>query len=99
MSLGEYRWLTVSAPDGSADIELVLEPNANPVGKSYQMGLFEQGIPATAFFADDVDAEYERLVGLGVKFTLEPQEMPWGKYAILDDGCGNLIQLQQVDNG
>jgi glyoxylase I family protein len=98
VTMGEYRWLTVTAPDGSADIELVLEPNANPAGKTFQSAIKEQGIPATAFFTDDLDAEYERLVGLGVTFTKEVTEFPWGKMAILDDTCGNLIQLQQVNS-
>jgi len=93
---GDYRWLTMIAPAGSSDIELVLEPNQNPTGKAYQTALYEQGIAATAFFTDDFDAGYERLVGLGVRFVGEPKEEPWGKYAVLDDTCGNLIQLQQV---
>ena len=96
VSAGDYRWLTVIAPVGSPDIELVLEPNQNPAGKTYQTALHEQGIPATAFFTDDFYADYERLVGLGVRFVEEPKEEPWGKYAVLDDTCGNLIQLQEV---
>jgi predicted enzyme related to lactoylglutathione lyase len=59
--------------------------------------LREQGIPITSFFSNDLDADYERLVGLGVTFTKELNEMPWGKFAILDDTCGNLVQLQQVN--
>ena len=82
---------------GSTDIELVLEPNANPASKSYQESLREQGIPITAFTSNDLDADYQRLVGGGVTFTTELTEMPWGKFAILDDTCGNLVQLQQVD--
>jgi len=75
----------------------VLEPNAKPASKSYQEALREQGIPIIAFFSTDLDADYERLVALGVTFTRELTEMPWGKFAILDDICGNLVQLQQVD--
>ena len=97
VSQGDYRWLTVTAPDGSSDVELVLEPNANPASKSYQESLREQGIPITSFFSNDLDADYERLAGLAVTFTKELTEMPWGKFAILDDTCGNLIQLQQVN--
>ena len=96
VSQGEYRWLTVTAPQGSPDVELVLEPNANPASKSYQESLREQGIPITAFYSDDLDADYERLAGEGVTFRTELTEMPWGKFAILDDTCGNLVQLQQV---
>ena len=94
---GDYRWLTVTAPEGSSEVELVLEPNANPASRSYQESLREQGIPITAFFSTDLDTDYKRLVALGVTFTREPTEMPWGKYAILDDTCGNLVQLQQVN--
>jgi predicted enzyme related to lactoylglutathione lyase len=94
---GDYRWLTVMAPEGSPEIELVLEPNANAASKSYQESLREQGIPITAFSSSDLDADYERLVGLDVTFTKELTDMPWGKFAILDDTCGNLVQLQQVN--
>ena len=94
---GDYRWLTVTAPEGSPEVELVLEPNANPASRSYQESLREQGIPITAFFSTDLDTDYERLVALGVTFTKELTDMPWGKFAILDDTCGNLVQLQQVN--
>ena len=93
---GAFRWLTVTAPEGSPDVELVLEPNANPASKSYQESLREQGIPITAFHSDDLDADYRKLAGLGVEFPKDLTEMPWGKFAILDDTCGNLVQLQQV---
>lgn len=96
VSQGDYRWLTVTAPEGSPNIELLLEPNANPASKSYQESLRSQGIPITAFFSDDLEADYERLVTLGVTFQKELTNMPWGKFAILDDTCGNLVQLQQV---
>jgi predicted enzyme related to lactoylglutathione lyase len=75
----------------------VLEPNANTASQSYQASLREQGIPITAFLSDDLDADYERLVGFGVTFTKELTDMPWGRYAILDDTCGNLVQLQQLN--
>lgn len=96
VSQGDYRWLTVTASAGSPNIELLLEPNANPASKSYQESLRSQGIPITAFFSDDLEADYERLVTLGVTFPKELTNMPWGKFAILDDTCGNLVQLQQV---
>jgi len=95
---GDYRWLTVTAPEGSPEVELVLEPNANPASKGYQQSLREQGIPITAFFSTDLDADCERLVALGVTFTKELTDMPWGRFAILDDTCGNLVQLQQVNS-
>jgi glyoxylase I family protein len=97
VSQGDFRWLTVTAPEGSPDVELVLEPNANPASKSYQQSLLEQGIPITAFLSSDLDADYERLVDFGVTFTTAFTDMPWGKFAILDDTCGNLVQLQQVN--
>ena len=71
VSQGDYRWLTVTAPEGRPDVELVLEPNANPASQSYQESLREQGIPITAFFSNDLGADYERLVALGVTFTKE----------------------------
>jgi uncharacterized glyoxalase superfamily protein PhnB len=78
VSQGDYRWLTVTAPEGNPDVELVLEPNANPASKSYHESLRKQGIPITAFFSNDLDADYERLVALGAMFTKELTEMPWG---------------------
>src|SRR5688500_16515596 len=65
---GPFRWITVVSPEGPADVELVLEPNANPAGKTFQEALFNQGIPLTAFEVDDVQAEYQRLKALGVVF-------------------------------
>lgn len=95
--VGEFRWLTVSALNGSSDIELVLEPNNNPAASTYQQSIYEQGIPATALFCDDVESEFDRLTALGVKFVKPATEMPWGSFAVLDDTCGNLIQIQQVN--
>ena len=94
---GPYRWLTVVSPDDKNGTELVLEPNDNPVAKTYQKAIFEQGIPATSFGVSNVQAEYERLKKLGVKFTKEPTEVMKGvTIAVLDDTCGNLIQIQQT---
>jgi glyoxylase I family protein len=91
--VGEYRWLTMVSPEGPDNIELSLEPNANPVGKTYQDGLFAQGIPATAFEVDDVAAEHRRLKALGVTFTQDPTPMGPVTIAVCADTCGNLIQL------
>ena len=91
--LGEHRWLTVVSPEGPDDLELSLEPNANPVGKTFQEGIFKQGIPATAFEVDDLDAECQRLRGKGVVFTQEPTRMGPVTIAVCSDTCGNLIQL------
>lgn len=93
---GEYRWITVVSPEGPDDIELVLEPNANPAAKTYQQALFSQGIPLTAFEVTDLEAEVERLKGHQVAFTKEPTTAGPVKIAVFSDTCGNLIQLYQV---
>jgi glyoxylase I family protein len=93
--VGEYRWITVVSADGHPDVELALEPNANPVGRTFQEGLFKQGIPATAFEVDDIDREYQRLKTLGVVFTQEPTRQGPIAIAVCADTCGNLIQLYQ----
>ena len=92
---GEYRWITVESADGHPDVELSHEPNANPVGKTFQEGLFKQGIPATAFEVDDIDHEYQRLKTLGVVFVQEPTRQGPITLAVCADTCGNLIQLYQ----
>lgn len=92
--MGEFAWLTVVAKDRD-DLELSQEPNANPIGKTFQEGLFKQGIPITAFEVDDIDAEYARLKALGVVFQREPAQAGPVKFAALSDTCGNWIQLYQ----
>ena len=92
--VGEFRWLSVVSPEGG-DTELSLEPNANPIARTYQEALFEQGIPINAFEVDDVDEEYRRLSDLGVAFTTEPTQAGDVKLAVLVDTCGNLIQIYQ----
>ncbi|MGH3310469.1 MAG: VOC family protein [Streptomyces sp.] len=91
--LGEDRWLTVVSPEDPDGTELLLEPNGHPAVKPYTAALVEDGIPAAAFAVDDVRAEYERLRELGVHFTQEPLEMGPVTTAVLDDTCGNLIQI------
>lgn len=93
---GEFKVLTVVSPEGSDDIELLLEPNDNPVASTYQQGIFEQGIPQASFATDDVQAEFERLSRLGVRFTMEPTTAGGIVQAVLNDTCGNLIHLYQV---
>jgi catechol 2,3-dioxygenase-like lactoylglutathione lyase family enzyme len=95
LPVGVYRWITVVSPEGPDDLELVLEPNANPAAQTYQKALFDQKIPLTAFEVDDLAAEVRRLKGLGVAFTLEPTPMGAVSIAVLSDTCGNLIQLYQ----
>jgi len=92
--MGEYRWLTVVAPDGG-DTELVLEPNAHAASKAFQEAIKADGIPATAFFSDDIRAEVEQLKVKGVEITTEPTEAGGVTIAAFDDTCGNLIQLVQ----
>ncbi|ACZ86998.1 VOC family protein [Streptosporangium roseum] len=94
--LGDARWLTVASPAGPDGVELLLEPNGNPIAKTYQQGLFEAGIPATTFAVDDIHAEYARMAGLGVVFTAEPVEAGQVTSVVFDDTCGNLIGLHQV---
>src|SRR5262247_3766332 len=88
--VGAYRWITVVSPEGPDDLELALEPNANPVGKTFQEGIFKQGVPATAFEVDDIHAEFKRLKSLGVAFTQEPHNAGPVSIAICADTCGNL---------
>jgi hypothetical protein len=87
------RWLTVVSPDEPDGIELLLEPAGHPAVKPYRDALVQDGIPLAQFAVADVRAEYERLRGLGVRFTQEPLEMGPVTTAVLDDTCGNLIQL------
>ena len=96
MPAGENRWLTVVSPEGSPDTELLLEPNSHAAAKAYQEAIYGDGIPITSFASADVQAEYERLTGLGVHFHTEPTEMGPVTIAVFDDTCGNLIQMHQV---
>ena len=91
--VGEARWLTVVAPDDPDGPELLLEPDAHPAAKPFKAALVEDGTPATSFAVDDVQAEFQRLQGLGVQFTQEPVEMGAVTTAVFDDTCGNLIQI------
>uniref|UniRef100_A0AAU3H1U0 VOC family protein n=1 Tax=Streptomyces sp. NBC_01401 TaxID=2903854 RepID=A0AAU3H1U0_9ACTN len=92
--LGEYRWLTVVSPDDPDGTELALEPDSgHPAAKPYKTALAADGVPLTSFAVDDVRAEFDRLRGLGVRFTQEPTDMGQVTTAVLDDTCGNLIQI------
>ena len=98
-SQGNYRWLTVISPEDPEGVELVLESNANPAGKAYQEALREKGQPAAQFLVNDVQTEYDRLVAKGVKFTKGVTSTTGSVIAMLDDTCGNLIQLTQLTWG
>ena len=93
--LGEYRWLTVVSPEDPNGTELVLEPDGHPAVKPYKAALVADGIPATSFAVQDVHADFTRLRGLGVQVTQEPVELGPVITAVLDDTCGNLIQIAQ----
>ncbi len=93
--LGEYKWLTVVSKEEDNGVELLLEPMAFEPAKVYQKALFDAGIPLTAFHVDDIAKEYERLQNLGVAFSMKPTQMGPVKVAVLDDTCGNKIQLLQ----
>ncbi|MFF2535642.1 VOC family protein [Streptomyces cyaneofuscatus] len=93
---GPDRWLTVVSPEDPDGTELLLEPDRHRAVGPYKTALVEDGIPAAAFAVDDVRAEFDRLQGLGVRFTQEPLEMGPVTTAILDDTCGNLIQIAQA---
>ncbi|MPY78619.1 MAG: VOC family protein [Actinophytocola sp.] len=93
--LGDDRWLTVVSPDDPEGSELLLEPDGHPAVKPYKQALVEDGIPCASFAVDDIQAEFERLRGFGVTFTQEPLTMGPVTTAVLDDTCGNLIQIAQ----
>jgi predicted enzyme related to lactoylglutathione lyase len=96
-SAGKYRWLTVVSGEEPEGVQLVLEANNNPAAKTYQQEIFRQGIPAANFFVADVQKEYERLKGHGVTFTKEPTKTTGSTIAVLDDTCGNLLQITHLD--
>ena len=93
--VGEYRWITVTSPEGPDDLELALEPNANPAGRKFQEAMFSQGIPLAAFEVTDIAGEFSRLTSKGVAFTRQPTEAGPVTLAVFADTCGNLIQLYQ----
>jgi catechol 2,3-dioxygenase-like lactoylglutathione lyase family enzyme len=93
VDLGQARWLTVVSPEQPDGTELVLEPDGHPAVPPFKRALVDDGIPYTSFAVDDVQAEYERLRGLGVTFTQQPVDMGTVTTAVFDDTCGNLIQI------
>ncbi len=95
ISLGDHKWLTVVSPAEQSGVELLLEPMGFEPTKSYQQSLKEAGIPWTSFAVDDIQKEYERLSKLGVEFSMAPTDAGTVKIAVLDDTCGNYIQLMQ----
>jgi len=94
--MGEARWLTVVSPDAPDGTQLVLEPDGHPAVRPFKDALVADGIPFTAFAVDDCRAEFERLRAAGVRFVQEPVDMGPATTAVLDDTCGNLIQIESM---
>jgi predicted enzyme related to lactoylglutathione lyase len=90
------RWLTVASPDDPDGTELRLALNGNPAAKAYQQAMFQQSQPAAMFFTDELQADYERMKARGAEFTMPPTDVTGSKIAILNDTCGNLIQVTQL---
>ena len=95
-SQGPFRWLTVASPENLDGTELQLALNDKPAAKAYQQAMFQQGQPAAMFFTDDVQADYERMKARGAEFTMPPTDVTASKIAMLNDTCGNLIQVTQL---
>jgi predicted enzyme related to lactoylglutathione lyase len=96
-SNGPYRWLTVASPEEPDGTELHLERNDNAAAKAYQQAMFQQGQPAAQFYTDDVQRDYERMKTAGAQFTMLPTKVTGSTIAMLNDNCGNLIQVVQLD--
>ncbi len=94
---GPFRWLTVVSPEVPDGVELLLEPSEHPAVRPFKEALVADGIPFNSFAVQDVQAEYERLTGLGVRFVQEPARMGPVTTAVLDDTCGNLIQIAHMN--
>jgi len=92
-----FRWLTVASPEEPDGTELQLALSDNPAGKAYQQALFAQGQPAIMFYTDDVKADYERIKAKGGEFTMPPTDVTASVIAQLNDGCGNLVQITQLN--
>ncbi len=97
-SQGPFRWLTVASPEDPDGTELQLALNNNPAAKAYQQAIFQQGQPAVMFYTGDVQADYERMRTRGAEFTMPPTDVTASKIAVLNDTCGNLIQIVQLAN-
>ena len=93
---GSYRWLTVASPEEPDGTELQLALNDNPAARAYQQAIFQQGQPAAMFYTADVKSDYERINARGVEFTMPPTAVTGSTIAMLNDTCGNLIQLTQL---
>jgi predicted enzyme related to lactoylglutathione lyase len=94
---GPFRWLTVASPEEPDGTELQLALNDNPAARAYQQAMFEQGKPAAMFFVDDVQREYDRVKSLSAEFTMPPTKVTGSTIAMLNDTCGNRIQIAALD--
>ena len=94
---GPFRWLTVASAEEPDGTELQLGPNDNPAARAYQQAMFEQGQPAAMFYVDDVQREYDRMKPLGAEFTMPPTKVTGSTIAMLNDTCGNRIQIVALD--
>jgi len=94
---GPFRWLTVASPEEPDGTELQLASNENPAARAYQQAMFEQRRPAAMFYVDDVQREYDRMKPLGAEFTMPPTKVTGSTVAMLNDTCGNLIQVVTLD--
>jgi predicted enzyme related to lactoylglutathione lyase len=95
-SNGPYRWLTVASPEDPDGTELQLALNDNPAAKTYQQALFQQNQPAAMFFTDDLKSDYDRMKAQGAEFTMPPTDVTASKIAMVNDTCGNLLQITQL---
>jgi len=95
-SQGPFRWLTVTSVEDPDGTELQLALNSNPAAKAFQQALFQQSQPAAMFFTDDVQADYERMKARGAQFTMPPTDVTASKIAMVNDTCGNLVQLTEL---
>jgi len=94
---GPFRWLTVASPEESDGVELQFAPTDNPAAKAYQQAMLEQGQPAAMFYVDDVQREYDRMKNAGAEFTMPPTKVTGSTIAMVNDTCGNLIQIAALD--
>ena len=95
-SNGPFRWLTVASAEDPGGTELQLALNNNPAAKAYQQAIFQQGQPAAMFYTDDVKGDYQRIKARGAEFTMPPTDVTASIIAMLNDTCGNLVQLTQL---
>jgi predicted enzyme related to lactoylglutathione lyase len=96
-SQGPYRWLTLASAEEPNGAELQLERNDNPAAKAFQQARFQQGQPAAMFYTDDVQRDYERMKAAGAEFTMPPTKVTGSTIAMVNDTCGNLIQIAQLN--